>query len=323
MVDCTKTVIVTGPTATGKTALAIKLADKYDGEIVSIDSRQVYRGMDIGTGKDLDEYNFQGKRIPYHMLDIVEPEYPYNLMEFCRDTWQAIEGINVSKRLPILCGGTALYLDALISGYELPGAEPDFERREKLKSKTVDELGQLLQTEFPEAYDKLKDKTNKTRLLRALERAEAPQRKLTTPPVKLQPLLLGVYFPRKEVHKRIELRLDGRLDAGMIEEVQHLHDNGVSWKRLDFFGLEYRYISEYLQGKCSRDEMRDKLLIKIRQFAKRQDIWFRKLEREGWVIHWVPEGDFKQAAKLVDAFMNNAPLPSPEIQLKDIDYGRK
>ncbi|QSH41043.1 tRNA (adenosine(37)-N6)-dimethylallyltransferase MiaA [Lentisphaerota bacterium ZTH] len=323
MVDYKKTVIVTGPTATGKTALAVKLADKFDGEIISVDSRQVYRGMDIGTGKDLLEYNYNGRQIPHHMLDVVDPEYPYNLHEFCRDAWQAIAGITVSRRLPILCGGSALYLDALISGYELPGAQPNFERRNNLKAKTPEELGQILQSEFPEAFASLKDKTNKTRLLRALEKAEAPQRKLAAPPVKIQPLLLGVYFTRQKVHARIEQRLDARLAAGMIEEVQRLHDNGITWERLEFFGLEYRYIAEFLQGKCSREEMREKLLIKIRQFAKRQDIWFRKLEREGWVIHWIPEGDLTEASKLVDAFLNDDRLPAPEIQLKNIDYGKK
>ena len=318
-----KTVVVTGPTATGKTALAVKLADCFEGEIISVDSRQVYRGMDIGTGKDLDEYEVDGKKIPFHLIDIADPCYAYNLMEFCRDAREAVKHICESGHLPILSGGTAMYLNALLSGFSLPGAPPDEARRRELQSKSVAELDELLKKTDPKLFAELKDHNNRTRLLRALEKAVAPERLAASSPLKLKSLILGPYYSRKTVHQRIESRLDARLKEGMVEEIQKLHDNGVSWERLDFLGLEYRYVAEYLQGKTDFKEMRDKLLIKIRQFAKRQDIWFRKMEREGHDIYWIPEGNLETAKQLVSDFLADKPLPEPELRIKDIDYGNK
>ena len=323
MDESAKIVVVTGPTATGKTALAVKLADYFSGEIISVDSRQVYRGMDIGTGKDLEDYELDGKIVPYHLIDIADPCYAYNLMEFCRDARLAVKKISESGHLPILSGGTAMYLNALLSGFSLPGAPPNTDKRQELSSKTVEELDQLLKNTDPELFAKLKDHNNRTRLLRALEKAESPERLPELPPLKFDSLILGVYFPRKTVHERIEARLDTRLKNGMIEEIERLHDEGVSWERLDFLGLEYRYVAEYLQGKTNFQEMRDKLLIKIRQFAKRQDIWFRKMEREGHTIHWLPEGNFEQGKQLVEDFLAGRELPEPQLQIKDIDYGTK
>ena len=323
MHDSTKIVVVTGPTATGKTSLAVKLADYFAGEIISVDSRQVYRGMDIGTGKDLDDYEVDGKIVPYHLIDIADPCYAYNLMEFCRDAHAAVKKISEAGHLPILSGGTAMYLNALLSGFRLPGAPPDEDKRQELRSKSVEELDELLKKTNPELFAQIKDHNNRTRLLRALEKAKAPERLPEIKPLKLESLILGVYFPRKTVHQRIESRLDARLKEGMVEEIEKLHKNGVSWERLDFLGLEYRYVAEYLQGKTNFQEMRDKLLIKIRQFAKRQDIWFRKMEREGHVIHWLPEGDFEQGKQLIEDFLADKKLPEPKIKIKDIDYGTK
>jgi tRNA dimethylallyltransferase len=323
MHESTKIVVVTGPTATGKTSLAIKLANYFAGEIISVDSRQVYRGMDIGTGKDLGDYNIDGKIVPYHLIDIADPCYAYNLMEFCRDARSSVKKITKAGHLPILSGGTAMYLNALLSGFSLPGAPPDEAKRKELRSKTVEELDELLKNTNPELFAQLKDHNNRTRLLRALEKAKAPERLPELPPLKFESLIIGVYYPRKTVHQRIESRLDARLKEGMIEEIEKLHKNGVSWERLDFLGLEYRYVAEYLQGKTNLAEMRDKLLIKIRQFAKRQDIWFRKMEREGHVIHWLPEGNFEQGKQLVKDFLAGKELPEPKIKIKDIDYGKK
>ena len=268
MSEKVKIVAITGPTATGKTALAVKLAQMFDGEIISVDSRQVYRFMDLGTGKDLEEYG----SVPYHLINIADPGTDtYNLSEFCRDAFAAIGDIVRRNKLPILCGGTALYLDALLKGYRLPGAQ--LPPREKgVERSTADS-------------------------------SAAPS---FTPPFELESLVLGVLYDRKTVRERIEKRLDARFEAGMIEEVKRLHDvRGVSYEKLEFFGLEYREIAFYLQGKCSFEEMRQSLLDKIRQFAKRQDIFFRKIERSGQDIYWCREGKEPVPAELIKAFLSN------------------
>ena len=286
MSEKVKIVAITGPTATGKTALAVKLAQMFDGEIISVDSRQVYRYMDLGTGKDLEEYG----NVPYHLINIADPETDtYNLSEFCRDAFAAIGDIVKRNKLPILCGGTALYLDALLKGYRLPGAQ--LPPREK---------GVARSTADYEA---------------------APS---FTPPFELDSLVLGVLYDRTTVRERIEKRLDARFEAGMIEEVRKLHDlQGVSYEKLEFFGLEYREIAFYLQGKCTFEEMRQSLLDKIRQFAKRQDIFFRKIERSGQEIFWCRKGEEPDPAELIRKFLSNQGLPAPGFRLADVNYGKK
>ena len=319
-----KTVVITGPTATGKTALAVKLAARFGGEIISVDSRQVYRGMDIGTGKDLEEYTHDGKPAPYHLIDMVNPEDEYNLMEFCRDAWQAIRDIADRNKLPVLCGGTPMYLNAILSEYELPGGPPDSALRKSLDGKTLEELLEILKKNDEKAYNEFKDRDNRYRLLRAIEKAAVITNALDESSFReLDPLVIGVYFPRQEVHRRIEERLDRRLKNGMIEEVEQLHQRGVSWERLEFFGLEYRFIALHLQGILDYETMRNQLLYRIRQFAKRQDIWFRKLEREGRTIYWIDQQKGPDPFKLVEDFLAERPLPRPEISLKDIFYGPK
>jgi len=317
-----KVLIITGPTATGKTALAVNLARAGNGEIISADSRQVYRGLDLGTGKDLAEYQTGGSSVPYHLIDVVEPNQEYHLAAFCRDAAAAIQEIAGRGKLPIFCGGTALYLNALLRGYELPGGAPDPALREEMNRLTVPELQQKLKNIAPERFDALKDKENPVRLCRAIEMALTPGTQATPVNELIEPLVLAPFYPRPEVHARIALRLDARLEAGMIEEVRRLHDDGaVSWERLEFFGLEYRYLALYLQEKLSRQEMRDQLLAHIRQFAKRQDIWFRKMEREGLDIHWLDHGNPTAALALLEDFLAGNPLPEPKIRLKDIHYG--
>ena len=286
MSEKVKIVAITGPTATGKTALAVKLAQTFDGEIVSVDSRQVYSYMDLGTGQDLEEYG----SVPYHLINIADPERDtYNLSEFCRDAFAAVDDIRKRGKLPILCGGTALYLDALLKGYRLPG-------------------GQLPPRE------------------KGVARSTADQSAAFsfTPPFELAPLVIGVLFDRSVVRERIEKRLDARFEAGMIDEVKKLHDEkGVSFEKLEFFGLEYREIAFYLQGKCSFEEMRQSLLDKIRQFAKRQDIFFRKIERSGQEIFWCREGKVPDPFELVKLFLENRELPSVTFRLADVNYGKK
>ena len=286
MSEKVKIVAITGPTATGKTALAVRLAEKFDGEIISVDSRQVYRFMDLGTGKDLEEYG----DVPYHLINIADPwSDTYNLSLFCRDAFEAIRDITSRGKLPILCGGTALYLDALLKGYRLPGGQLPL--REKDVARSVADY------------------------------SAAPS---FTPPFELDPLVIGVLFDRKIVRERIEKRLDARFAAGMTEEVRKLHDEqGVSYEKLEFFGLEYREIALYLQGKCTFEEMRQSLLDKIRQFAKRQDIFFRKIERSGQAIYWCREGKEPDPAELVKKFTAAERLPEITFRLADVDYGRK
>ena len=275
-----KIVAVTGPTATGKTALAVALARRFGAEIVSVDSRQVYRRMDIGTGKDLAEYG----DVRYHLIDVADPATEvYDLSRFCRDASRAVLDIAARGKNIILCGGTALYLAALLDDYELPG-------------------GKLA----PREAGKIRERQNP---------GGDPSFKL---PFKADYLVLGVLFPRAVVRERIAARLDARLKAGMIEEIRDLTEKyGVAPEKLEFFGLEYREVSRYLRGKCSREEMRDTLLDRIRQFAKRQDIFFRKLEREGNPIYWIPEGNFIQAEFLVRKFLAGEALPPITYRLAD------
>ena len=275
-----KVLAVTGPTATGKTALGVQLARQFNGEIISVDSRQVYRGLDIGSGKDIEEY----QEIPYHLIDIADPAREvYNLARFCRDAFAAVEDISRRGKLPVLCGGTALYLLALLDGYTLPG------------------------TELPPRCSGL-----------PRQKQDQEQQNSFQPPFELDPLILGVYFPRAEVRERIRIRLDKRLEEGMIEEEKKLLAAGVTLQQLEFFGLEYREMARFCAGQCTLQEMRDVLLNKIRQFAKRQDIFFRKMEREGHQIHWLLRGDPAKAGELTELFLKDQPLPPPAFKLTDI-----
>ena len=271
-----KIIAVTGPTATGKTGLAVKLARALDGEIISVDSRQVYRGLDIGSGKDLAEYG----EVPAHLLDIADPATEeYNLHRFCRDAFAAIRDIHSRGKLPILCGGSALYMAAILENYRLPGAERDHEAPRGKRDL-------LAQESF-------------------------------APDLKLDILTLGVLYPRIEVRSRIEARLDDRLAHGMIEEVRTLLDSGVTPEKMEYFGLEYREITRYLEGKCDFDTMRTTLLDRIRQFAKRQDIFFRKMEREGVDIYWLERGNFDEGLKLAKAFLAGEALPTISFRLSE------
>lgn len=307
------TVVVTGPTATGKTALAVELARKWNGEVVSADSRQVYQHLDIGSGKDLQEYG----EVSYHLIDIVPPGGNYHLKQFTVDARNAIRNISSRGKLPVICGGSALYIHALLKNYALPGEAPDEDERRIIDATPLAELQEELRRLDPEFYASFADRDNFNRVRRAVEIRRRPS---PGDPVEMElnALVLGVRFPRNVVHERIEARLDTRLNSGLIEEVESLHrEYGMSWEALEFLGLEYRCVAEYLQGKSEYDEMRFKLLCQIRQFAKRQDIFFRKMEREGIDIYWLPEGDRQMANRLIAAFLNGEPLPEPEFRLKD------
>ena len=320
-----KVAIITGPTATGKTSLAVKLAKEFNGEIISADSRQVYKGLDIGTGKDIEEYGAGKNAIKYHLIDICSPEEFYNLKQFNTDAKELVNGIYTKKKLPIIAGGTALYVDSLVSDYDFPISAPDFDLRAELNAKSTQELADYLKTSQPEIYKKLDNTGSRPRLVRAIERTSSnyTQTLVNNAEISYQWLIIGTFFPRKEVHARIEKRFEERLNCGMIEEVDSLHKNGVSWERLDAFGLEYRYISRYLKNEIKFDEMKSTLLAKIRRLARSQDIWFRKMEKKGHKIYWTPQENIKQASVLVEDFLNNKALPEPDIKLMDIYYGPK
>ena len=318
-----ETIIVTGPTATGKTALAVKLAAHFNGEIVSIDSRQVFRHMDIGSGKDLAEYG----QVPYHLIDVADPGENYDLFVYLQDALKAVRDIAGRGKLPVLCGGSVMYLDALLHGYNLSGAKPDWGLREELDKLDLSALNQRLGELNPPDLALFKDTDNPLRVRRAIENTLATGNAVsadTSGGLLESSLIMGVYFPRQTVHERVALRLDERLKNGMIGEIQSLHDiYGVAWEVLERYGLEYRYVSEYLQGKMDYESMRNTLLYRIRKFVKRQDIWFRKMEREGVNIHWLENGDFEQARSLTERFLKHEVLPESPIKLSEIFYGKK
>ena len=315
--------VITGPTATGKTKLAVHLARRFGGEIISADSRQVYRHMDLGTGKDLDEYGDGADRVPCHLLDVVDPQEDFHLKKFIELALAAMDGIRSRNHLPVIAGGTPLYVNALIRGYDLPGGEPDPQLREELQSLSHEQLMARLQAVATPEFLKRVDITQDKRIIRAIEIALSPQAEPIHAEPLDNPLVIAPYYPRKTVRERIEVRLDERLKLGLVEEVRILHQNGVSWEKLDWFGLEYRYVSRYLKNELTFDQMRTELLAKIRHFCKSQDIWFRKMEREGIAIHWIPEGDTTAAESLVAHWLAHEPLPEPSIRLADITYSTK
>lgn len=276
--------VILGVTAGGKTGLAVKVATHFTGEIISADSRQVYRGMDLGTGKDLIEYG----DIPYHLIDIAEPGDEYNVFQFQRDCFDRIEAIWQRQKLPIICGGTGMYLDAVLSGYRMVAVPENLQLREKLEPYSDDALRQELLQLKPEQHNRT-DLENRDRLIRAIEIAVG-EREVTKdlPPLpEISPLIFGIRWPRDVLHRRIAKRLQQRFDAGMIDEVQQLYDSGVSWESLEFYGLEYRLIAQYLQGQLNRNDMVQKLRSAIGKFAKRQETFFRRMEKRGIKICWL------------------------------------
>lgn len=281
-------IAIVGPTASGKTQLAAHLAARLNGEIISADSRQVYRGMTIGTGKDLDDYVVDGQEIPYHLIDIVDAGYKFNVFEYQQHFIDAYNDIKSRNRLPILCGGSGLYVDSVLRGYKLLPVPENPELRRELESKTDEELAKILSS-----YKKLHNTTDldtRKRTIRAIEIEEYYKRQPVDPNPfpEINSIVFGVKYQRATEMKRIRERLSQRLETGMIDEVKALLDSGLNADDLIYYGLEYKYITEYLLGKYSYNEMFEKLNIAIRQFAKRQMTWFRGMERKGFTINWIP-----------------------------------
>jgi tRNA dimethylallyltransferase len=280
-------IVITGPTATGKTRLAACVAAKCDGEVISADSRQVYRGMDIGTGKDLHDFMVDDILIPYHLVDIVEPGYEYNVFEFQQDFVKAFTHIQKRHKQGILCGGTGLYIEAALKGYALQKVEPDPELRESLQQLTNEELSQLLALYRP--LHNTTDTTDRGRLIRAVEiethQKKQPAKKNRYPVFK--PIIFGIHFDRSVIRQRITERLSRRLEAGMLNEINLLLSSGLKPEQLKFYGLEYRILTQYVTGEISYEEMFSLLNTSIHQFAKRQMTWFRRMEHQGMAIQWI------------------------------------
>jgi tRNA dimethylallyltransferase len=275
---------ILGPTASGKTRLAVALARRLGGEIISADSRQVFRGMDIGSGKDLAEYG----EVPYHLIDILESGEEFSVFAFQQLFYDAFEDIRRRERLPILCGGTGLYLDAVLRGYRMLAVPENAALRAELEGKNIEKLAEILRDLRPEQHNS-SDLLERSRTVRAIEIA-CHERECSgdlEPLPKLNLLTIGIRWERSELRQRITERLRLRLENGMIEEVQRLHEGGVAWERLEYYGLEYRYISAFLQGKLNRNDMFQKLNSAIHDFAKRQENWFKKMEKNGVIIHWL------------------------------------
>lgn len=275
-------IVVLGPTASGKTKLAVQLAGTLNGEIISADSRQVYRGMDIGTGKDLEEYG----DTPYHLIDIAEPGTEFNVFEFQRRFADVFEAIVKRGKLPVLAGGTGMYLDAVLMGYRMAEVPENRPLRAGLEGRSLEYLACRLKEANPRLHNTT-DLLDRNRLIRAIEIAEYEG--LNTMPALpvIKPVVFGIRWDRDLLRRRITGRLKDRLENGMIEEVARLHGNGVPFETLELYGLEYRFVARYLKGELNRNDMFQKLNSAIHDFAKRQETWFRRMERNGIRINWV------------------------------------
>jgi tRNA dimethylallyltransferase len=307
-------VIVLGPTAVGKTSIGVRIAYATGGEIISADSRQVYKGLDIGSGKDLADYDISPTvHIPYHLIDITDLSREYSVFDYQNDFYRVFAGLLQGGILPVIVGGTGMYVDSIVRGYDFVPVPVNEQLRKECESKSFDELKAMLIAE-KEPLHNTSDMTDRGRIIQALEIKKfmkspecAELRKTLPPRSDVRPLVIGTTLARAVLRQRIAQRLHERIDAGMIEEVVRLHEEGASWERLERLGLEYRFVSEYLQKKiATKEELFEKLNLAIGQFAKRQETWFRGMEKKGVEIHWLPpdpdsNGRFSAAVDLMRA----------------------
>ena len=287
-----KMITILGPTASGKTSLAAALAARIDAEIISADSRQVYRGMTIGTGKDLYDYRQGDRLIPYHLIDICEPGTKYNLFQYQQDFHLIYNNIVARGVRPILCGGTGLYIESVLKGYALSPVPQNQALRDKLADKSLAELTEMLEDLKRRNHSVMHNRTDvdtAQRAIRAIEiesyNLEHPTDNRTLPPI--DSVIIGVGINREERRRKITQRLKQRLEEGMVDEIRQLLDRGIAPENLIYYGLEYKFVTEYVIGKTSYEEMFRQLEIAIHQFAKRQMTWFRGMERRGFTIHWI------------------------------------
>jgi tRNA dimethylallyltransferase len=279
--------VILGPTASGKTKLAVALADALNGEIISADSRQVFKGMDIGTGKDLDEYTINGRLIPYHLIDHKEPGMRYQVNAFKEDFYEVFESLTAQHKLPVLCGGTGMYIHSLLQNHEFTAIPVNQSLREKLITLDLSELQHIL-TAYPPSLWQHADQSTHKRLIRAIEIADylKCQDLATIPRVDFEPLVIGLYSAVESRRNKIRERLDQRLKNGLVEEVQQLLADGVSKEMLTFYGLEYKFVVSFLSGELNYVQFKERLYTAICQFAKRQMTFFRKMEKDGINTHW-------------------------------------
>ncbi|MCG8580042.1 MAG: tRNA (adenosine(37)-N6)-dimethylallyltransferase MiaA [Bacteroidales bacterium] len=280
-------IVILGPTASGKTTFAAHLAKKIDGEIISADSRQIYRGMDLGTGKDIEDYTIDGYTIPHHLLDIVDAGYKYNVFEYQADFFKAFEKVQANNRWPVMCGGTGMYIESVLKKYKLINVPVNQELRDSLQGKSREELSAILSS-----YKTLHNNTDTDTVKRAIRAIEIEEYYKLNPEIEVElpdvnPLIIGVNIDREARRKKITSRLKKRIDEGMIDEVKQLLEGGVSPEDLIYYGLEYKYLTMHVTGELTYKQMFDKLNVSIHQFAKRQMTWFRGMERKGAKIHWV------------------------------------
>lgn len=296
--------VILGPTASGKTRAGVEVARALNGEIISADSRQVYRGMDLGTGKDLKEYG----AVPYHLIDIVDAGYEFSVFEFQRRFAEAYRAIRERGRVPLLVGGTGMYLDAVLRGYCMAQVPENPSLRHELQELSMEALADRLLSNNPRLHNTT-DLLDRKRLVRAIEIAafQAAAARQPTLLGQVSPVAFGLHWARKALHERIARRLKERLQEGLIEEVARLHREGLSWEKLDFYGLEYRFVARYLRGELKRNDLLQKLAGAIRQLAKKQETWFRRMERQGILIHWV-EGSKEPARAILQYLRRPADL---------------
>lgn len=278
---------IVGATATGKTALAVRLAAELGGEVISADSRQIYRGMDLGTGKDLSEYVYEGRPVPYHLIDIADAGFRFNLFMYQQEFLKVWNDCRSRDVFPVLCGGSGLYVESILKAYRMTPVPENPELRASLSGKSLTELATILAT-----YHDLHNTTDTDTAKRAIRAIEIAEYYKTHEPVKgefpeIRSLIVGVLFDRESRRQRITERLHARLQSGMVEEVKALLDSGIKPEDLIYYGLEYKYLTLYLTGELSYDDMVEQLNIAIHQFAKRQMTWFRKMERDGFEIKWL------------------------------------
>ena len=295
-----KSVVILGPTACGKTKLAVQLASKFSGEIISVDSRQVYKFLEIGSGKDLNDYVIDGKKIPYHLIDVCSPFDEFNLFNYIVLYNQVFENIVLREKIPILCGGTGLYLSAILKRYQLTRADFSDWKESPYYEKTLEELREIaLQKKIP--LHNTTDWLDKDRLLKALIICDSEGEKISAKEANY--LVIGLNIDPETNRKLIKERLYKRIREGMIEEVELLLKMGLTHEKLRFFGLEYRYISLYLNGELNKNDAIQKLYSAICDYAKRQRTWFRKMEKEGLKINWIKYYDFESAEKIAYDFL--------------------